>query len=704
MHINLVEKIKAYDPNANEKIIIQAYFFSMQSHALQYRASGEPYFTHPVEVAFLLAEMKLDVASIITGLLHDTLEDTTVTLQEIHQLFGEEIAFLIDGVTKLTRIERQSDQVNQSDNFRKLFLAMASDIRVLLVKLADRLHNMRTLGHISSAEKRRKKALETIEIFVPLAERIGMEQMKNELEDLCFKELHFQARESVLQRLSVIKKTEENLIETIISELENYLKPSNIPLTISGREKTPYSIWFKMVKKNIEFDQLSDIIAFRIVVEDIEQVYQILGMIHKKYPCVPGRFKDYISTPKPNGYQSLHTTIIGPKQHQIEIQIRTQTMDYGAELGLAFHGEYKEGGALKDKKQYRWLRGILDILEHSSGPEEFLEHTKLEMFQDQVFCFSPKGDLIALPQGATPIDFAYAVHADIGDRCVSAKVNNQTIPLKTILKNGDQVEIITSITKNPLPIWENYVVTGKARARVRNYIRSGQHKQHIETGKSILQKVLQAQGYIFEENQFEKILNQLNLLHIEDLYVAISNGQLKVLDVIYNIYNQPFQKKLKNLEQTPSAMNFPIKGLVEGMTIHLEECCWPVPGDRIIGQVIPKKAVHVHTRNCAKIQKTITECSGWVDLSWTEFADSLGKYTVGIAITIKNTQGSLGKVTTEIGKYANINFIKMTNQSPYFFDFIVRIEVKDNIDLNHIMKALSALDNIKDVTRVKYQI
>src|SRR5260221_8968655 len=434
----LDERVKTYDPGANEDALNRAYVFSMKVHGAQMRASGDPYFSHPVEVAGILAQMKLDGSSIITRLLHDTVEDTVATLEDIERLFGPDIARLVDGVTKLSRIELQSDQTKQAENFRKLVLAMSEDIRVLLVKLADRLHNMQTLHYIKDEEKRRRIARETMDIYAPLAERIGMHRMKDELEDLAFAELYADPRQSLKTRLAFLREKGGDLVARIIGALDTTLRDGGIASAqVSGREKSPYAIWRKMQRKNVGFEQLSDIMAFRITVDSVEECYHALGILHSAYPVVPGRFKDYISTPKPNNYRSLHTGVIGPERQRIELQIRTGDMHEVAELGVAAHWIYKQGdGGRTDGRQYRWLRGLLDILDHASGPEEFLEHTKLEMFQDQVFAFTPKGDLIALPRGATPVDFAYAVHSQIGDTCVGAKINGRLLPLRTELANG----------------------------------------------------------------------------------------------------------------------------------------------------------------------------------------------------------------------------------------------------------------------------
>src|SRR5579863_6512382 len=532
----LVERVKAYDPAADEDTLNRAYVFAMKAHGSQSRASGDPYFLHPLGVAELLARMKLDSASIVTGLLHDTVEDTDATLEQIEQLFGKEIAKLVDGVTKLTRIELQSDHTKHAENFRKLVLAMSADIRVLLVKLADRLHNMQTLHFIRDPEKRRRIALETMEISAPLAERMGMQQMKDELENLSFAEIYPEARESILQRLKYLREQGGETVPKIIAELKRTLDAAGIETWISGREKTPYSIWRKMQRKNISFEQLSDIMAFRIVVADVGACYQALGVLHSTYSMVPGRFKDYISTPKPNDYRSLHTGVIGPERQRVEVQIRTREMHEVAELGVAAHWRYKEDAPRIDGRQYRWLRELLDILEHAAGPEEFLEHTKLEMFQDQVFCFTPKGDLIALPRGATPVDFAYAVHSQVGDRCVGAKINGRMTPLRTALQNGDQVEIVTSRNQTPSPTWERFVVTGKARACIRRFVRTQQRAQYVELGRSILVKDFRHDGHELTDKALDGVLKKLKCESVEELLASVGAGNITGREVLNAVF------------------------------------------------------------------------------------------------------------------------------------------------------------------------
>ena len=488
----LVERVKAYDPDACETTLNRAYVYATQKHGSQKRASGDPYFSHPIEVAGILTHYKLDCDTIITALLHDTIEDTDATPEEITKLFGTNILKMVDGVTKLTQIELKSADSKQAENFRKLLLAMSEDIRVLLVKLADRLHNMRTLHYIDKPEKRVRIAAETLEIYAPLAERIGMHDIKEELEDLAFQHINPEGRDSILARLEFLREKDDNVVNRIVSELKDVIVRQGLKVDIYGREKRPYSIWQKMQRKNITFGELSDIMAFRVLVEDMPQCYEVLGYLHANYKVVPGRFKDYISTPKPNGYRSIHTTVLGPENHRIEVQIRTREMHEVKDNGVAAHWAYKqEGGSQKagpqkEGVQYRWLRDLLDILEHASEPEEFLEHTKLAMFQDQVFCFSPKGEVIALPARATPVDFAYMIHTHIGDTCVGAKVNGAMVPLRTVLNNGDQVEIVTAKAQTPNPTWQRFVVTGKARARIRRFIRQQQEDQYKDLGKAIL--------------------------------------------------------------------------------------------------------------------------------------------------------------------------------------------------------------------------
>ncbi|MCW0180852.1 MAG: bifunctional (p)ppGpp synthetase/guanosine-3',5'-bis(diphosphate) 3'-pyrophosphohydrolase, partial [Zavarzinia sp.] len=571
----LVERVRAYDPQADENLLNRAYVFSMKAHGSQKRASGDPYFSHPLEVAGILTEMKLDSNTIVTALLHDTIEDTVATYEDIEKLFGSKVAQLVDGVTKLSKLERPaSESARQAENFRKLLVAMSNDIRVLLVKLADRLHNMRTLHFIKDPEKRKRIAVETMEIYAPLAERIGMQEMREELEDLSFAQINPDAREGIIARLDFLRAKGGTIIPKVSEQLRRTLAAAGIEASVQGREKRPYSIWRKMENKNISFEQLSDIMAFRIIVSDTTECYKTLGAIHAAYPMVHGRFKDYISTPKRNGYRSLHSTVIGPERQKIEVQIRTREMHEVAELGVAAHWRYKETppgtapaalpASPTDGMQYRWLRELLEILEHASSPEEFLEHTKLEMFQGQVFCFTPKGDLIDLPKGATPLDFAYAVHTSVGHTCVGAKVNGRLQPLRTELQNGDQVEIVRSRAQTPSADWENIVVTGHARSAIRRFLRGQQRDQYLALGKEILAKAFQQGGHEASEKAFDAAAKALRHKSIDDLQVAVGQGLVTGRAVVEAIFPGEKLKDQGKVVPLARAKAAPRNGIAKG--------------------------------------------------------------------------------------------------------------------------------------------
>ena len=709
----LLERVKAYDPAVNEDALNRAYVFSMKAHGTQKRASGDPYISHPIEVAGVLAHMKLDSAAIITGLLHDTVEDTVATLGEVEKAFGKEIARLVDGVTKLSRIELQSDRTQQAENFRKLLLAMSDDIRVLLVKLADRLHNMRTLHHIKDEEKRRMIALETTEIYAPLAERIGMQDMKDELEDLAFAELNPEARDSVLARLAFLRERGESLVNNIIGGLEETLEQADIEAEVSGREKTPYSIWAKMRRKSVTFEQLSDHMAFRVVVGTVQDCYHALGVLHGAYPVVPGRFKDYISTPKLNGYRSLHTAVIGPERQRIESQIRTREMHDVAERGVAAHWQYKQGASQREGRQYRWLRELLDILENASGPEEFLEHTKLEMFQDQVFCFTPKGDLISLPRGATLVDFAYAVHSEIGDICVGAKINGRIVPLRTQLSNGDQVEIITSKAQTPSPTWERFVVTGKARARIRRFVRSKQREEYVSLGRAILEKVFRQEGYEFSDKALEGVLKIFKQASPEDLVAAVGAGQHTGSDVVKAVF-PGIKSKARRSNVVPLARArhrqrakdkvgpIPVRGLIPGMAVHYANCCHPLPGDRIVGIVTQGKGVTIHTIDCQTLESFADMLERWLDVAWDVETTESGHHVGRITVVVINEPGALGSLSTVIAKnLGNILNLKITHRSTDFFEMVIDVEVEDVKHLSNVIAALRATPAINSVERAR---
>ena len=708
----LVERVRSYDPDADEDLLNRAYVFAMKAHGSQLRASGDPYFHHPVEVAGILTGFKLDSASIATALLHDTVEDTGATLDEIQGLFGRTVARLVDGVTKLNRLELQSAHTAQAENFRKLLLAMSEDIRVLLVKLADRLHNMRTLHFIKSPDKRRRIAAETMEIYAPLAERIGMEGLKAELEDLAFAELRPDARESVLHRLRHLRQGDVDLVDRIVSELTRVLRTAGIEPEIAGREKTPYSIWRKMERKNVSFEQLSDIMAFRIQVDGVANCYAALGAIHGAYHMLPGRFKDFISTPKPNGYRSLHTTIIGPERRKIEVQIRTSDMHEIAELGVAAHWGYKQESRVTEGKQYRWIRELLDILEHAADPEDFLENTKLEMFSDQVFCFTPKGDLIALPRGATPIDFAYAVHSQVGDRCVGAKIDGRMVQLRTQLHNGDQVEIITSRSGTPSPEWERSAVTGKARARIRRYLRLRRREDHLVHGRELLSKAARQEQVAISDKQLEKLLEPLRQKSVEDLLAAVSDGAIAPRTVLETAFPElkrveprkgeldlPLTPPRRPTTPNPNATDAPLAGLAPGIAFHYAGCCRPVPGDAIVGLIRSGRGVSVHRAECSVLTRTKQAENRLLSLGWNT-GETLPKVSARLSVTTMNKPGSLGSISTVVGKQgANIVDLKIGRRTPDIYELLLDVEVGSVEQLQRVQAALRATSCVTAVER-----
>ncbi len=712
----LIDMVRAYNPTADLDLIAKAYAFGADMHAPQKRDTGEPYITHPYAVAAILADMKMDQASIVTAILHDTVEDTPATLEDIIKLCDAEVASLVDGVSKLTRIESQTVEGKQAENFRKLVLAMSEDIRVLLVKLADRVHNMRTIEGVKP-EKKKRIARETLDIYAPLAERIGVNTIKEELEDLSFAVLHPEARESIINRLSFLREEETSIVQDILTKLGKDMKGANIAADVSGREKTRYSIWKKMQRKNVSFEQLSDIMAFRIMVDNVGECYHALGILHATYPVVPGRFKDYISTPKPNGYRSLHTTVIGPTNQRIEVQIRTHDMHKEADLGVAAHWGYKEGktpGQMADVKQFRWLRELLEIMQQEQKPEDFMENTKLELFQDMVYCFTPKGDLVELPSGATPIDFAYAVHSGVGDRCVGAKVNGRIAPLNSKLSNGDQVDVQTSKTGSPNPTWERFVVTGKARSSIRRYIKQQQRDEYSSLGKALLQKTFRQEDTELSDKMLTPAIKHYKAPTVDDLYVMLGMGHVVARD-IYKMVAPQTQIRHTNapLSEDQDAIDamvetgkkkqnnkpLPIVGLIPGMAVHYARCCHPVPGDRIVGIVTTGRGVTIHTVDCETLESFADTPERWLDVSWGDDNAEAGRVS-RINVTIFNRQGALGAVTNIAAKHdGNITNFKITNRTPDFWDLYIDMEVNNIDHLNNILAALRASPHVCEAER-----
>ncbi|MDP8993889.1 MAG: bifunctional (p)ppGpp synthetase/guanosine-3',5'-bis(diphosphate) 3'-pyrophosphohydrolase [Pseudomonadota bacterium] len=689
----LVERVKSYDPDANEALLNRAYVFSMKAHGGQKRASGDPYYSHPIEVAGILTDLHLDDETIVTAILHDTIEDTLATPEEIEKRFGPNVARLVDGVTKLSRIEAQSESQRAAENLRKFLLAMSGDIRVLLVKLADRLHNMRTLHHIANPEKRRRIARETMDIYAPLAERIGMYEFMTEMQTLAFRELEPDAYASISKRLEQLHKGEGDLIERIARGIIAHLEAHGVEAEVQGREKHPYSIWRKMAERHVSFEQLSDVMAFRAIVGSVEDCYRTLGLIHRRWPVVPGRFKDFISTPKRNGYQSLHTTVIHDEQMRIEIQIRTREMHARAEHGLAAHWAYKEGKAAAET-QHPWIDDLVEILEHAATAEELLEHTRMAMYQDRIFAFTPKGELIQLPKGATPVDFAYAVHTDLGDQTVGAKINGRVMPLRTPLDNGDQVEILVSKAQHPQPAWLSFVVTGKARAKIRRFVKSKEREETVALGRKIFDEIVQRLPVPLGWEAIAEALRRLNLHDDEALMEAIAMKRIDDLQVMEAL--MPGSAGRDGVKPPPQRRAISIKGLTPGVAFQLAQCCHPIPGDRIVGLRREGEGIEVHTIGCEQLADGVD--ADWVDLAWGDESDG---GTARLAIVIKNEPGSLAVVAGIMGTHgANIVSMDQTGRDGSFHTFHLDIEVHDVQHLMRILAALRATDVVSTAERL----
>jgi RelA/SpoT family (p)ppGpp synthetase len=689
----LVERVRAYDPDADEGLINRAYVFSMKAHGAQVRASGDPYFSHPIEVAGILTDLKLDDETIVTAILHDTIEDTVATPEQIEKLFGANVARLVDGVTKLSKIEAQSENERAAENLRKFLLALSDDIRVLLVKLADRLHNMRTLHHVPNEEKRRRVAKETMDIYAPLAERIGMYEIMNEMQTLAFKELEPDAYASISRRLEQLHATGGDLVSRIGLGLRLHLADNGLEAEVTGREKHPYSIWKKMAERHISFEQLSDVMAFRVIVDKVEDVYRALGVIHERWPMVPGRFKDFISTPKRNGYRSLHTSVIHDSKMRIEIQIRTRAMHEQAERGLAAHWAYKERKPSADRP-VPWIDDLVEILEHADSPEELLEHTRMAMYQDRIFAFTPKGELIQLPKGATAVDFAYAVHTDLGDQTVGAKVNGRVVPLRTMLDNGDQVEILASKAQHPQPSWLRFVTTGKARSGVRRFVRHKERDETIELGRKIYEEIL---GRLPKPVKPKALKTAMKALKIEDedaLMIAIARkrvGDEALMEALV-------PGSVGEVAPRPPAQRtaISIKGLTPGVAYDLATCCHPIPGDRIVGLRREDESIEVHVIGCEKLASGID--ADWLDLAWGDRSDG---GTARLSVILRDVAGALGEMAGILGaKGANIVNLALVHRDGSFHTFHVDVEVHDLAHLHAILAALRSADAVSTAERI----
>ena len=752
----LVERVAAYNPQVDEDLLNRAYVYAMQKHGAQIRASGDPYFSHPLEVAAILTDLRLDDSSIAVALLHDTVEDTDATRGEIEQLFGPAIGRLVEGLTKLQRLDLVSREAQQAENLRKLLLAVAEDVRVLLVKLADRLHNMRTIQHVRE-EKRGRIAEETMDIYAPLAGRMGMQGLREELEDMAFRVLNAEAYDTITAKLTELREKSGSVVDTVQSDLTARLAKEGIEADIKGRLKTPYSIFWKMQRKSVGFEQLSDVFGFRVLVERDEDCYRALGIVHRAWPMVPGRFKDYISTPKQNEYRSLHTTIIGPRQQRVELQIRTREMDRVAEYGIAAHPLYKDGMAgdrerlAAESRAYAWLRQTVEQIAQGDQPEEFLEHTKLELFQDQVFCFTPKGRLIALPRGATPIDFAYAVHTDVGDTCVGSKVNGQLAPLGQPLQNGDEVEIIRSSAQRPPAAWESMVVTGKARAAIRRASRSQARRQYAGLGRHTLERRLEDAGKVFDETAVANAAARLNFAELDDMLAAVGRGTLPAQAVIKEVFPDYRDERLQMpgspaeegwLASLRSGLKFrlpawsngadtvegdapapgaasaagdsaaehgvafeetaiPIRGFDADMPVRFAPEGGAVPGDRIIGIVTPGEGVTIYPIHSPQLSRFDDEPDRWVDVRWDIAENSTERFPARIRVSALNEPGTLATVADVIGSSdGNIDNVRMLSRGRDFTEMEIDLEVWNLKHLNRIVTGLREKRVISQAMRV----
>lgn len=683
----LVEAVKNYDPDADEAMLNRAYVFSVQKHGTQKRASGDPYFSHPIEVAGILTGLRMDDQTIVTAMLHDTIEDTLTTLEEVEEQFGPEIAKMVDGVTKLSKLEEmESADARAAENLRKFILAMSDDIRVLLVKLADRLHNMRTLHHIKSEEKRRRIARETMDIYAPLAERIGLYEFMRELQELAFQQLEPDAYELIEKHLTELRKNGQLRVNRIASTIQRLLNKEGMEVKVMGREKSSYSIWRKMTERHISFEQLSDVMAFRVLTNTVEDCYKALGIIHTRWKMVPGRFKDYISTPKTNGYRSLHTTVVHAAEMKVEIQIRTVEMNRQAEAGLAAHWAYKQGG--RPDGQVGWLRDLMEIIDQAETPEELLEHTRLAMYQDRIFAFTPKGELVPLPKGATALDFAYALHTKLGDRAVGARINGKDVHLRTVVQNGDHVNILKSDGQVPQPAWLAFVVTGKAKAAIRRFVRNKDREETVALGRKILEEIIRRLPSKIKPNRVEEAAKRLGYEDREELEEAIARNKINDRDVMEAL--MPGSAGDDSDDVSTQRRPVSIEGMIPGVAFDMAPCCNPIPGDRIVGLRGHDRTVRVHSIDCPTLSDSRVDGEDWIDLAWD---NSSGSGTARLDIVVKNEPGALATIAGIFGQHkANIVNIRLNSRDSQFHGFDVSLEVHDLAHLMRILAALRAAD------------
>jgi len=703
----LVERVAGYIENPDESLINKAYVYAMQKHGEQTRKSGDPYFSHPLEVAAILTDLRVDEETVAVALLHDTIEDTDATRLEIDELFGGEIGQLVDGLTKLNKLDLVSNKAKQAENLRKLLLAISDDIRVLLVKLADRLHNMRTLGAMPP-DKCRRIATETMEIYAPLAGRMGMQDLRDELEELSFRYIHEEAYKTVTGHLQELAEKNKTLIAEISEYLVEYLAEKNIHANVASRQKKPYSIFRKMQSKALAFEQLSDIFGFRVIVDTVEDCYRTLGIVHTHWAMVPGRFKDFISVPKQNEYQSIHTTVVGPLHQRVELQIRTNKMHQFAEYGIAAHAAYKEGGqTISESKAYESLRLTIEQLAEADNPEEFLEHTKLELFLDQVFCFSPKGRIITLPKGATPIDFAYAVHTDIGNSCIGCKLNGKIMPVITELSNGDEVEIIRSEKQSPPAAWEAVVVTGKARSSIRRASRQAVRKQYSTLGARILERAFARADLPYEQGMLNGAMTRLARNHREDILSDIGRGEMSTDDVIKAIYpdfetsQQDAVASAKNSKSNLATSDVPIRGVEGDLPVSFSKEGGAVPGDAIVGIHNPGKGVVIYPKDSKTLAALEEDRQNWIDVRWDIDPENPERFSARLHALIANELGVLANMSETIARNdGNIQSLNLQVTVDDFQELEIDLDVWDLNHLTRIIQELKASPAVNKIERI----
>jgi GTP pyrophosphokinase/guanosine-3',5'-bis(diphosphate) 3'-pyrophosphohydrolase len=695
---DLIALVRNYNPKTNADRLAAAYAYGLAMHDGQTRQSGEPYFSHPVAVAAILTEQRLDDATIMTALLHDTIEDTKASYAEIAARFGDEVAMLVDGVTKLTNLQLSSNETKQAENFRKLFMAMSKDLRVILVKLADRLHNMRTIKAMRP-EKQAQKARETMDIYAPLAGRMGMQWMREELEDLAFRVLNPEGRQSIIRRFITLRKETGDVIHRITGDMRHELDKAEITAEVFGRAKKPYSIWRKMQEKDQGFSRLSDIYGFRVITENEEDCYRALGAIHQRWRAVPGRFKDYISQPKSNGYRSIHTTVSGRDGKRVEVQIRTGQMHDVAETGVAAHWSYRDGVRAENPfavDPAKWISSLSEQFNAEEDHDEFLEAVKLEMYSDQVFCFTPKGDVVKLPRGATPIDYAYSIHTRIGHACVGAKVDSIRVPLWTRLKNGQSCEIITAEGQTPQVSWLDIAITGKARSAIRRALREVDRERFIKLGRELARAAFEHVGRKATDKVLETAARHLGLEDRRALLARLGSAELTAHEVVQAVYPE-----LSPDEGDVIPLRRAVIGLEAGQSFERAPCCQPLPGERIVGITFRGKGVVLHAIDCDRLSEYEEQPNRWVDLHWHSGTHP-AVYGATLDVTIGNDAGVLGRICTLIGeKRANISDLTFLDRKPDFYRLLISVEVRDVEQLHSLMLMLEAESDVADICRFR---